>query len=316
MHTCLQRIGDHILNPVGSCCTKRSQKYPPSTSAHDFVLRLPLALYASIHLIQVWDQPLNARQQRCHVNKYKATFKTFRSQNTLIRSDLFGLWLKMLWFDKLQSNGAALFTSTLSNRHVLALWNIYWISLLLPFPHLVHRVHISLISMLLLTKAPFGLRLRMSLNADILLYKSKRCDLEYIQSWVLSQCYTYSSCRMFVFIPHISSTLPVLPSISSLWSTCSYVTLIKLHYAVMQCRAELLPLMLFILVLIVTFLTFLQLGKPFFPQVASCGSSLPTGRRVSFGPCRSLLGARVSGHPLSAEDAEYLPPLPPENELG
>lgn len=99
---------------------------------------------------------------------------------------------------------------------------------------------------------------------------------------------------------------------------CSYVTLIKLHYAVMQCRAELLPLVLFILVLILTFLTLLQLGKPFFFsfQVASCSSSLPTGRGVSSGPCRSLVGARASGHPLSAEDAEYLPPLPPENELG
>lgn len=117
---------------------------------------------------------------------------------------------------------------------------------------------------------------------------------------------------------HIYSTLPFLPSISSLWSTCSYVTLIKPHYAVMQCRAELLPLVLFILVLILTFLTLLQLGKPFFFsfQVASCSSSLPTGRGVSLGPCRSLVGARASGHPLSAEDAEYLPPLPPENELG
>lgn len=355
-HACTHRIGDHILNPAASCCANRCQKYSPSTSAHDFVLRLPLALYSwieqklprcfyfacpvtscniAVSTSLLWCLTLQTKSQiiyyflKFEIRLWKLDTRdaVLTSTKLLKSSDLKTHWFvvfslpcekKKLWFDKLQSNGTALFTSTLSNRHVSALCDIFWISLQLPFPHFVHRVHISLISMLLLTKAPSGLALRMSLNADILLSKSKGCDLEYIQSWVLSQCYTSSSCGMFVFIPLTSiHTLPFLPSISSLGSTCSYVTLIKLHYAVMQCRAELLPLLLFVLVLIVTFLTLLQLGKPFFfSQVASCSSSLPTGRRVSLGPCRSLVGARASGHLLSAEDAEYLPPQPPENELG
>lgn len=53
----------------------------------------------------------------------------------------------------------------------------FFLYILLP---LLFIVHISAISLLLLTQPPFGPVLKMSLNADSLLYKSSGCDLEYI----------------------------------------------------------------------------------------------------------------------------------------
>lgn len=203
---------------------------------------------------------------------------------------------------------AGLWCSSIHHRpHKLAcLWPLthfsltFWLLFPILFSHSINIFHIYPLSLLLLTKPPCGLWLKISLNAEIHLYKSTGCELHLIfRPYSILSSYTCIHTFIHTYITHtyssyiysfyIFSTLPFLPSTLSLWSTCSYFTYIN---NVMQCRPVLLLNILFILVLILTrpSTKVLPCGIYFFLGHVTAGSSLPVGRRVSRESYRALAG--------------------------
>lgn len=135
------------------------------------------------------------------------------------------------------------------------------------------------------------------------------CDLEYVYSsnrTVFSQSLSYTTHNLYI-LPLQNSMDVFSPFTSILHCLCSLLfhlydppaAILHRLYYIMPCRAVLLLNILFILVLILTRLsiTALACGISFSLCHVTASSSLPVGRRVSRGSCRTSAGTRGQRSP-------------------
>lgn len=110
-------------------------------------------------------------------------------------------------FNRLQSDDATA-PSVLAS---LCPFNFFFFEPSVAFSHilplLLFVVHISTISLLLLTQPPFGPTLKMSLNADSLLSQIQRMWLRIHLVLGTSLSHTFSSCKIRVFLTSVSLIL-------------------------------------------------------------------------------------------------------------